>query len=122
MKVPFIKAIYGCDIDTEHQDETGYGKIIGNLSKFNELAKLQGVFKGFVNQTCDYCSEDYIEKFEEDIALFLSEGVYKGSSQENDTLDVVELESNFIDFDEIINGELEIKRLDYHKCENCIEK
>jgi hypothetical protein len=122
LKIPFIKATNGCDVNGEFQGENGHGKIVGNLSKFNELAKLQGVFTGFVNQTCDYCSEDYIEKFEEDIVLFLSEGAYENSSQENDTIDVVELESNFIDFDEIIYGELEIKRLDYHKCEKCTEQ
>lgn len=122
MKIPFIRALNGCPVDTNYQGENGEGSLKGEMTKFREIVKFQGIFSGKINQTCDSCSDDYIEEFSEEVTFLMSDGEYKDDHQGNENLDVVELQNNSIDFDQIINSEIEIKRVDYHKCDNCIDK
>ena len=122
MKIPFIRASHGCPIETDFQGENGKASLKGEMSKFRELVKFEGIFSGNINQTCDVCCEDYIEDFSEEVTLFMSDGEYKDNHQGNENLDVVELQESFINFDEIIDSEIEIKRVDYHRCDNCKNK
>ncbi len=122
MKLPFIKAFQGCDVEASFANTDGTGELKGNLSKFQNIVKFEGKFTGEVHQTCDICSEGYTESICEDVTLYISDGEYSSAHQENENLDVVEFYDGFINFDEIIDGEIAMKKLDYHRCENCENK
>jgi hypothetical protein len=119
MKISILKAVYGCDFETDLKNANETVSLKGKLSKLGNLIKLQGVLAGSIKQICDSCGKEYMEDLNDDLSLLLHEGEYKDEHQGNNTLDVIELDYDFIDFDEIINGEIEIKKLDYHKCKDC---
>lgn len=119
MKIPFIKAINGCDVDTEYHGENGEVKVAGVLSSFRDLIKLQGTIAGTINQSCDICADIYKEEVDHEITLFISDGTYTQDHQLNENLDVIELYDGFIDIDKLIESEIEMEKLDYHKCNSC---
>ena len=55
---------------------------------------------------------------DEELQLLLSDGIYKGDESE---YLLIEVENSLIDFNEIIESELNSIKSDYHICENCLQ-
>ena len=94
-------------------------KIEGTFCKISQsLVKIDAVLKGSTDIDCCRCGITEEIEVDEELHLLLSDGVYK--NDESEYL-VIEVENSLIDFDEIIESELNSIKSDYHICENCLQ-
>ncbi|MDD2790736.1 MAG: hypothetical protein PHU40_08760 [Sulfurimonas sp.] len=81
------------------------------------LILLKAELNGFVNTECSQCAQEIKLPVDENIELFISDGLFNGD--ERIELDVVESFDGYADIDEILHSELELIKSDYYSCENC---
>ena len=94
-------------------------KIEGTFCKISQsLVKVDAVLKGSTEIDCCRCGITEEIEVDEELHLLLNDGVYK--NDESEYL-VIEVENSLIDFDEIIESELNSIKSDYHICENCLQ-
>ena len=94
-------------------------KIEGTFCRISpSLVKIDAVLKGSTDIDCCRCGITEQIEVQEDLQLMLSDGVYKGNESE---YLVIEVENSLIDFDEIIESELNSIKSDYHICKNCLQ-
>ncbi len=74
---------------------------------------------GNLQVPCDVCAEPFDIMLDEDVRLLLYNGVYNGS---DDKYDIIEVEISIINMDELLNSEIELIKSDYHSCETCNNK
>lgn len=86
--------------------------------KERDLVLMKAHLGGTLTLSCDVCAEDFDTMLDDELELLLSDGVYQGST---DNLDVVEMDGS-IDMDELLHSEIELIRSDYHSCEACKNK
>ena len=92
-------------------------KIEGTFCKMSQsLVKIEAMLIGNTNIDCCRCGiVDNIE-VNEKLNFLLSDGIFKDDDCEDL---VIEIEDGLINFDEIIQSELEAIKSDYHICEQC---
>ncbi|CZE45879.1 hypothetical protein [Campylobacter geochelonis] len=90
----------------------------GNLKRQNaKTVKCDGQIYGKVEYNCDRCGDNILLDLDEKVDLVLSDGIYKSSQ---DVLeDVVEFFDGEINFDEILQSEIEAYKSDYFYCDKC---
>jgi uncharacterized metal-binding protein YceD (DUF177 family) len=116
MKIEFRKAP---QTPKELEIEYNSVKIEGTFCKISQsLVKVDAVLLGNTDIDCCRCGITEIIEVDEELHLLLSDGVYK--KDESDYL-VIEVENSLIDFDEIIESELNSIKSDYHMCKNCLQ-
>lgn len=94
-------------------------KIEGIFCKISpSLVKVEAVLKGSIDIDCCRCGTSEISEISEELKLLLSDGIYKGNEAE---FLVIEIENNLIDFDEIIESELNSIKSDYYICKDCLQ-
>jgi|UniRef100_UPI0040486610 uncharacterized metal-binding protein YceD (DUF177 family) len=94
-------------------------KIEGTFCKISQsLVKVDAVLQGTTDIDCCRCGITEIIEVDERLELLLSDGVYK--KDESEYL-VIEVENSLIDFDEIIESELNSIKSDYHICDKCLQ-
>ena len=94
-------------------------KIEGTFCKISQsLVKVDAVLKGSTDIDCCRCGITEVIEVDEELHLLLSDGVYK--KDESEYL-VIEVENGLIDFNEIIESELNSIKSDYHICNNCLQ-
>lgn len=94
-------------------------KIEGTFCKISQsLVKVDAVLQGTTDIDCCRCGITEIIEVDERLELLLSDGVYK--KDESEYL-VIEVENSLIDFDEIIESELNSIKSDYHICDECLQ-
>ena len=116
MKIEFRKAP-----QTTKELEIDYNsvKIEGTFCKISQsLVKVDAVLLGNTDIDCCRCGISEIIEVDEELHLLLSDGVY--NKDESEYL-VIEVENNLIDFDEIIESELNSIKSDYHICKDCLQ-
>lgn len=116
MKIEFRKVP-----QTSKELEIDYNsvKIEGTFCKISQsLVKVDAVLKGSTDIDCCRCGITEVIEVDEELHLLLSDGVYK--KDESEYL-VIEVENGLIDFDEIIESELNSIKSDYHMCNNCLQ-
>ncbi|WP_200762591.1 hypothetical protein [Nitrosophilus alvini] len=114
MKIDFKKA-------TAHPREFSVEKegvvFSGIYKKENvKTVDIKGNIKNSILVTCRRCSKEFMIKLEESLHIKASDGIFKGNCEE---ADVIEFLDNKIDFDYILESEIESIKLDYHLCEDC---
>jgi hypothetical protein len=73
--------------------------------------------EGSIKSMCNSCSDEIKLEVSENIEFLISNGIFNGSHSE---FDVVEAIEGQIDFDDILDSELElIKSESYEKCDVC---
>ncbi|MDA3909271.1 MAG: hypothetical protein PF437_09280 [Sulfurimonas sp.] len=82
-----------------------------------KLILLKANLEGMTLTECNQCGEEFELPVNEEIKLFISDGVYEDES--NIELDVVESFNSVADLDELLNSEIELIKSDYYSCENC---
>ncbi len=107
-KVPFNEKDFKVSLDSVDFEGT-FCKISSTL------VKIDATLRGNSHITCDRCSKENDITLNEKLDFLISDGVYKNQTDEL----VVEIEDGFIDFDEIIHGELSSIQSDYHICDEC---
>ena len=94
-------------------------KIEGTFCKISQsLVKVDAVLLGNTDIDCCRCGITEVIEVDEELHLLLSDGVY--NKDESEYL-VIEVENNLIDFDEIIESELNSIKSDYHICKDCLQ-
>lgn len=94
-------------------------KIEGTFCKISQsLVKVDAVLLGNTDIDCCRCGIAEVIEVDEELHLLLSDGVYK--KDESEYL-VIEVENGLIDFNEIIESELNSIKSDYHICNNCLQ-
>ena len=94
-------------------------KIEGTFCKISQsLVKVDAVLLGNTDIDCCRCGITEIIEVDEELHLLLSDGVYK--KDESDYL-VIEIEDSLINFEDIIESELNSIRSDYHICDDCLQ-
>ncbi len=86
------------------------------ILKKSNLAQLNGTITGSISIPCDLCAEEVERSLNEEIAFYLSDGIYEGSDEE---MDVVEIDHSIIDMEELLRSEIELIKSDYFCCPNC---
>jgi uncharacterized metal-binding protein YceD (DUF177 family) len=88
------------------------------ILKKSNLAQLNGTITGNISIPCDLCAEEVERSLNEEIAFYLSDGIFEDN---NDELDVVEIDNSMIDLEELLQSEIELIKSDYFCCKNCEE-
>jgi uncharacterized metal-binding protein YceD (DUF177 family) len=92
-------------------------RFFGKVSKKSDgLILLKADLAGKISHSCDRCGEDLEIEINEPLEILVSDGIYKGAADE---IDVIEFYDGFIDFDEILQSEIESVKSDYHYCAKC---
>jgi hypothetical protein len=86
------------------------------LRKTADLVLLKADLVGQISHICDRCGDELDLEINEPLEIFLSDGIYKG---EIDDIDVMEFYDGVIDFNEILQSEVESIKSDYHYCSKC---
>jgi uncharacterized metal-binding protein YceD (DUF177 family) len=86
------------------------------ILKKSNLAQLNGTITGSISIPCDLCAEEIDKPLNEEIAFYLSDGIYEETETE---LDVVEIDRSMIDMEELLRSEIELIKSDYFCCKNC---
>jgi len=111
-KVPFNKSDF----------ETSLNDIVMKGSFYKEtpnIAKIDATLSGEVEVECVKCLNHFTKEIDEKLKLIVTDRVYSGFDEE---YDVIEINSNIIDFDDIITSEIESVKLEYDNiCEKCKE-
>ena len=108
-KVPQTPKILEAELDSV--------KIEGTFCKISQsLVKIEAKLIGNTNINCCRCGTTDNIQVNEKLNFLLSDGIFKDDNSEDL---VIEIEDGLIDFDEIIQSELEAIRSDYHICEQC---
>jgi uncharacterized metal-binding protein YceD (DUF177 family) len=114
MKIEFRKVP---QIEKELEFISNSVKIEGTFCRISQsLVKIDAVLKGSTEIDCCRCGKTEEIEVDEELHLLLSDGIYK--SDESEFL-VIEVENNLIDFDEIIQSELNSIKSDYYMCDDC---
>ncbi len=88
-----------------------FGEFKKSLNDSN-LVEVNATLKGEIETNCDRCGEEFNLNIDEKLNLKVYNGIYKG---EDDVLEVEEV----INFEEILIGEIELIKSDYHICSKC---
>jgi hypothetical protein len=92
-------------------------KIEGTFCKISQsLVKIDAVLQGNTDIDCCRCGISNTILVDEKLNFLLSDGVY--SNTESEDL-VIEMENGLVDFDEIIQSELDSIKSDYYICDKC---
>lgn len=114
-KIAFAKVFQSCKNGEKFSFciEKDQAKLQGSLSydkAHPDRLKLKGVLSGSITLVCDLSGEEYDKILQEDLEFYLSgEIVHLDCFEE-----VVECKDGKIDLEEILEGELEMIRCDYH--------
>jgi uncharacterized metal-binding protein YceD (DUF177 family) len=106
----------------ESDFKTSFENVVMKGSFYKEtpnIVKIDAVLSGEVEVKCVKCLKPFTKKIEEKLKLIITDRIYNGF---DDNYDVIEINSNIIDFDDIIMSEIESIKLDYENiCEECKE-
>jgi len=84
------------------------------------LVKIEAKLSGNIEVNCLRCAETETLTLDEELKLLLSDGIFKAKEEEEFL--VIEIENSLIDFDTIIQSELNSIKSDYHICKRCLQK
>ncbi len=83
----------------------------------DKLGRCEGKISGKTSHICDRCGDEFELSLDEDIQVFLSDGLY--SASENELENIIEFFDGFMDFEEVFISELEAIKSDYFYCKKC---
>jgi len=80
----------------------------------NSIVSISFKISGFLPHDCDMCAESFDLEVNQEIDVSVSDKEYNGEE-----IDIIEVYNGFIDFDEVVQSELEAFKSDYHCCIKC---
>lgn len=109
-KVPLQESKFEIDSDSV--------KFLGTFSKISQkLVNLSGKIYGNTTVLCCKCAKEIALNLDDKVDLLISDGIYSSQNDEDEI--VVEVENHTIDFDELLNSELESIKSEYFICDQC---
>ncbi|MDR3177630.1 MAG: DUF177 domain-containing protein [Campylobacteraceae bacterium] len=110
----------GLDFSLKRDTISFFGKV---YQKSPTIALLEAKLEGELEHKCDRCAEDIRLRVDEKVEMLISDGIYKTTEIDEfareDVLAVVEIYDGLIDFNEILQSEIELYKSDYHYCATC---
>lgn len=81
-----------------------------------KLYEFKAHLGGEITLICDHSGEEYQKPLDEDLVLYISNGVWDSQSQSDlmTEFDVIEFFDGFIDFEYILQSEINSIKMDYH--------
>ncbi len=111
-KVPTIQKDFCIDFNSV--------KFSGTFCKISQkLVKIESTISGNTDVACCKCGATFNIVLDEKVDFLLSNGIYSSDDERDSDKIIIEIIGDFIDFEEILQGELESLRSDYHICEAC---
>ncbi len=102
----------------DFEASSGDIQLIGHAQKTDKtMIRIDGKMCGQTPHECDRCAETFTLLVDENVEVFASDGLYEDSGEE--LLNIVEFFDGSINFDTILQSELEALRSDYHYCGGC---
>lgn len=103
---------------SEFETDSNSVKFSGTFSKISsKLAKIDGIIKGNLEVDCCKCGQTFNISADDEQNFLVSDGVY--SSENEEDFVVIEVENHILDFDEILQSELESLKSEYYICDTC---
>ena len=116
MKVEFRKAP---NTPKEFEISLNSVKFLGTFSRIsNKLAKIHSNIVGDYNVECYKCGNEINKKVDENYTFTVSDGILSTKDEREDEI-IIEIDDHIIDFDAILNSELESLKSDYYICNSC---
>jgi uncharacterized metal-binding protein YceD (DUF177 family) len=116
MKIEFRKIPLN---SSEFEINSNSVKFSGTFCKISsKLAKIDGNIQGNLGVDCCKCGRSFSISLDEQTNFLVSDGIY--SSEEEEYV-VIEVENHILDFDEILQSELESLKSEYYICDTCKE-
>jgi hypothetical protein len=95
-------------------------KFLGTFCKISsKLVDIKSNIEGNIEVNCCKCGINFDTNFDEKIHFLVSDGIYSSNDERDLDKIIIEIDNNFIDFEEILQSELESFRSDYHICDSC---
>jgi uncharacterized metal-binding protein YceD (DUF177 family) len=92
----------------------------GTFSKItSKLAKIESNVTGDCEVDCCKCGQPFTVKLDEKLDLLVSDGIYSSENKDEEDVVIIEVEDHIVDFDEILNSELESFKSEYFVCAKC---
>lgn len=92
-------------------------KFSGEFKKIDrQLVELRAIITGSIALECNRCLYKQEEPLGINIILILCDGIYKNDKKD---YDIIEFENSKIDFDYILQSEVESIKSEYFLCKNC---
>ena len=114
MKIEFRKIPL---TSSEFEIDSNSVKFSGTFCKISsKLAKIDGNIQGELDVDCCKCGQSLSISLDETTTFLVSDGVY---SSEDEEYIVIEVENHILDFDEILQSELESLKSEYYICDTC---
>lgn len=88
----------------------------GNVKRVDrDLYKIVSSIEGSILVTCCRTGEEFFREIEENLTLYISNGIWDIQSQDKSNgLDVIEFFEGFIDFEYILQSEISSIQMQYH--------
>ena len=94
-------------------------KVSGTFVKQDaKLVDISMTMIGSIPVICNRCAKEFGISINEEVELKVSDGVYTNTNEEEDDL-IYETFDSKINFNEIIDSEIESIKMDYHFCSDC---
>lgn len=109
-KVP--KEGFDFSVQKDGIDFSGYA-----VKEKETLLRCSGKLQGTLAHACDRCGEDLMIDLNEEIEVWASNGILEGTEEE--LINIIEFADEKVDFDEIMDSEVEALKSDYFYCQKC---
>ncbi len=117
MKIEFRKAPQQ---EKDFSLEIDSVKFCGTFGKISsKLVDIKSNIDGIVEVNCCKCGTNFNIPFNEKIHFLVSDGIYSSKDERDLDKMIIEVDNHIIDFEEILQSELESLRADYHICDTC---
>lgn len=82
----------------------------------SQMLRLEGNISGELELTCDVSGEDYTQRLDYPLVLYIADGLWSMQSQSKklDSFEVIEFFDGFVDLHYILESEIESIKSDYH--------
>lgn len=104
----------GFDFSVEKEGVTFNGHAI---KEKGTLLKCTGNMQGVLEHACDRCGESLEIDLDDEVEVWASDGIITGA--EDELMNIIEFAHEKVDFNEIMESEIEAIKSDYYYCPQC---
>ena len=92
---------------------------LGTFSKIsNKLARIDANIRGNFDVECYKCGKGLMINIDEKHVFTISDGVFDSENERENEI-IIEVDNHILNFEDILNSELESLSSEYHTCKDC---
>lgn len=116
MKIEFSKLPRN---ENEFEINSGSVRFLGTFSRISgTIARIHSKFIGKYEVECCKCASLISKDINQEIVYTLSDGAISLKDERENEI-IIEVTNHIVDFEDILNSELESIKSDYYICDNC---